>query len=152
MNLLNQINLSKFTHRADINGLRAIALVSIILFHAQLVLFGRDWFEGGFIGVDIFFVISGYLITRIIPFELQDKGSFSLFNFYERRARCILPMLLVVICVSIPYAWKRLLQSDFDEYAESIPASLFFGSNFFFYFSTTKYGADSSLLKTLLHT
>ena len=116
------------------------------------MLFGRDWFEGGFIGVDIFFVISGYLITRIILSELETKGSFSFLNFYERRARRILPMLFVVIFVSIPYAWERLLPSDFVEYAESILASLFFGSNFFFYFSTTEYGADSALLKPFLHT
>lgn len=109
-------------------------------------------FEGGFIGVDIFFVISGYLITRIIFSELQTKGSFNFPNFYERRARRILPMLFVVIFASMPYAWQKLLPSAFVEYAESILASLFFGSNFFFYFSTTEYGADSALLKPFLHT
>ncbi|MGH1543481.1 MAG: acyltransferase family protein [Arenicella sp.] len=146
------MNSSKLSYRAEIDGLRAIAVVSVILYHAQMVLFGRDWFEGGFIGVDIFFVISGYLITRIILSELQTKGSFSFLYFYERRARRILPMLFVVIFVSIPYAWQKLLPSDFVEYAESILASLFFGSNFFFYFSTTEYGADSALLKPFLHT
>ena len=142
----------KLNYRAEIDGLRAIAVVSVILYHAQMVLFGRDWFEGGFIGVDIFFVISGYLITRIILSELESKGSFSFLNFYERRARRILPMLFVVVFVSIPFAWQKLLPSDFVEYAESILASLFFGSNFFFYFSTTEYGADSALLKPFLHT
>ena len=146
------MNSSKLSYRAEIDGLRAIAVVSVILYHAQLVLFGRDWFGGGFIGVDIFFVISGYLITRIILSELESKGSFSFLNFYERRARRILPMLFVVIFVSIPFAWQKLLPSDFVEYAESILASLFFGSNFFFYFSTTEYGADSALLKPFLHT
>jgi len=139
-------------YRAEIDGLRALAVVSVILYHAQMVLFGRDWFEGGFIGVDIFFVISGYLITRIILSELETKGSFSFMNFYERRARRILPMLFVVIFVSIPFAWEKLLPSNFVEYAESILASLFFGSNFFFYFSTTEYGTDSALLKPFLHT
>lgn len=117
-----------------------------------MLLFGREWFEGGFIGVDIFFVISGYLIARIILSEVQTNGSFSFSHFYERRARRILPVLFVVIFVSIPYAWHKLLPSDFVEYAESILASLFFGANFFFYFSTTEYGADSSLLKPFLHT
>lgn len=149
---MKQVNSSKLSYRAEIDGLRAIAIISVILYHAKMVLFGMDWFEGGFIGVDIFFVISGYLITRIILSELQTKGSFSFLNFYERRARRILPMLLVVIFVSIPYAWQRLLPSDFVEYAESIVAALFFGSNFFFYFSTTEYGADSALLKPFLHT
>ena len=146
------MNSPKLSYRAEIDGLRAIAVVSVILYHAQMVLFGRDWFEGGFIGVDIFFVISGYLITRIILSELELKGSFSFLNFYERRARRILPMLFVVVFVSIPFAWQKLLPSDFVEYAESILASLFFGANFFFYFSTTEYGADSALLKPFLHT
>ena len=116
------------------------------------MVFGRDWFEGGFIGVDIFFVISGYLITRIFLSELQSKGSFSFLTFYERRARRILPMLFVVIFVSMPFAWQKLLPSEFVEYAESILTSIFFGSNFFFYLSTTEYGADSALLKPFLHT
>lgn len=146
------MNFPKLSYRAEIDGLRAIAVVSVILYHAQMMLFGKDWFEGGFIGVDIFFVISGYLITRIILSELESKGSFSFLNFYERRARRILPMLFVVIFVSVPYAWQKLLPSDFIEYSESILASLFFGSNFFFYFSTTEYGADSALLKPFLHT
>jgi len=152
VNQVNQVNSSKLSYRAEIDGLRAIAVVSVILYHAQMVLFGRDWFEGGFIGVDIFFVISGYLITRIILSELESKGSFSFINFYERRARRILPMLFVVIFASVPYAWQKLLPSDFVEYARSILASLFFGSNFFFYLRTTEYGADSALLKPFLHT
>ncbi|MGB0718402.1 MAG: acyltransferase family protein [Alphaproteobacteria bacterium] len=146
------MNSSKLNYRAEIDGLRAIAIVSVILYHAQMVLFGRDWFEGGFIGVDIFFVISGYLITRIILSEIQSNSSFSFLGFYERRARRILPMLFVVIFGSIPFAWQRLLPSDFVDYAESILTSLFFGSNFFFYYSTTEYGADSALLKPFLHT
>lgn len=142
----------KLSYRAEIDGLRSIAVISVILYHAQVMLFGRDWFEGGFIGVDIFFVISGYLITRVIISEIQTNGSFSFLNFYERRARRILPMLFVVILVSIPFAWQKLLPSDFIDYANSILASVFFGSNFFFYFSTTEYGADSALLKPFLHT
>ena len=142
----------KLSYRVEIDGLRAIAVVSVILYHAQIVLLGRDWFEGGFIGVDIFFVISGYLITRLILSEIESGGSFSFLNFYERRARRILPMLFVVIFASILFAWQKLLPTDFVEYAESILSSLFFGSNFFFYFSVTEYGADSSLLKPFLHT
>lgn len=66
-----------------------MAVISVIFYHAQMVLFGRDWFEGGFIGVDIFFVISGYLITRIILSELQIKGYFNFLRFYEQRVRRI---------------------------------------------------------------
>ncbi len=147
------MNSSKLSYRAEIDGLRAIAVVSVILYHAQFGSLGSIVrFTGGFIGVDIFFVISGYLITRIILSELESKGSFSFLNFYERRARRILPMLFVVIFVSIPYASQKLLPSDFVEYAGSTLASLFFSSNFFFYFSTTEYNAESALLKPFLHT
>ena len=139
-------------YRAEIDGLRAIAVVSVILYHAQIVIFGRDWFEGGFIGVDIFFVISGYLITRIILTELEQTNTFNFIKFYERRARRILPMLLVVITVCIPFAWQKLLPLDLVEFAKSSLSAIGFGSNFFFYFSTTEYGATSALLKPLLHT
>lgn len=77
---------SKLAYRPEIDGLRSIAVVSVILYHAQLNVLGRNTFEGGYIGVDIFFVISGYLITRITISELKDTGSFSFKNFYERRA------------------------------------------------------------------
>ena len=139
-------------YRAEIDGLRAIAVVSVILYHAQIVIFGRDWFEGGFIGVDIFFVISGYLITRIILTELEQNNTFSFIKFYERRARRILPMLLVVIAVCIPFAWQRLLPLDLIDFAKSALSAIGFGSNFFFYFSNVDYGANSALLKPLLHT
>ena len=149
---MNQVNSSKLSYRAEIDGLRAIAVVSVILYHAQMVLFGRDWFEGGFIGVDIFFVISGYLITRIILSELESKGSFSFLNFYERRARRILPMLFVVIFVSCPMRGKSSFRQILLNTLKASLLRLFFGSNFFFYFSTTEYGADSALLKPFLHT
>ena len=109
------MNSSKLSYRAEIDGLRAIAVVSVILYHAKIVLFGRDWFEGGFIGVDIFFVISGYLITRIILSELQSKGSFSFLNFYERRSRRILPMLIVVVLITFLYGFFTLLPSEMRE-------------------------------------
>ena len=149
---MKQVSQSKLSYRAEIDGLRAIAVLSVIFYHAQFILFGRDWFEGGYIGVDIFFVISGYLITRIILAELQEEGGFSFLNFYQRRARRILPMLFVVIIVSVPFAWHKLWLSDFVEYAESLLASLFFGSNLFFYFNATGYATDSALLKPFLHT
>ena len=139
-------------YRAEIDGLRAIAVVSVILYHAKIVIFGRDWFEGGFVGVDIFFVISGYLITRIILTELEQTNTFSFIKFYERRARRILPMLLVVIAACIPFAWQKLLPLDLVDFANSALSAIAFGSNFFFYFSTTEYGANSALLKPLLHT
>ena len=146
------MNNSSISYRPEIDGLRAIAVISVIIFHAQIIINEKNLLEGGFIGVDIFFVISGYLITRIIFKELLLKNSFDFFNFYERRARRILPMLFVVIFVSIPFAWKKLFPSDFVEYVDSIISSILFVSNFFFYFSETEYDASSSLLKPFLHT
>ncbi len=140
-------------YRGEINGLRAIAVLAVIFYHAEFDIFGRDdWFDAGFIGVDIFFIISGYLITRIILNELAASGRFNFWRFYEKRARRILPMLFVVMLASFPLAWQRLFSIDFIEYSQSIIASLLFVSNFFFYFSTTDYGAADSLLKPFLHT
>ena len=87
----------KITYRPEIDGLRAIAVSAVILYHSQIIILGQRPFKGGFIGVDIFFVISGYLITSLILKELITTGSFSFKNFYERRVRRILPALLVVI-------------------------------------------------------
>ena len=84
----------KISYRPEIDGLRAIAVGAVILYHAQITFLGHQPFKGGFIGVDIFFVISGYLITSIILKELITTGSFSFKYFYERRIRRILPVLL----------------------------------------------------------
>jgi peptidoglycan/LPS O-acetylase OafA/YrhL len=145
------MNSPKIFYRPEIDGLRAVAVISVIFYHAKIKVFGEYFLDGGFIGVDIFFVISGYLITRIILEELQVKGSFNFFNFYEKRARLILPMLFIVIFFSIPFAWQKLPPRSLIEFAESVLASLFFFANFFFYFNATQYGADSSLLKPFLH-
>ena len=91
----------KLNYRPEIDGLRAIAVGAVILYHAQITFFGFQPFKGGFIGVDIFFVISGYLISFIILKELITTGSFSFKHFYERRIRRILPALLFVILVCI---------------------------------------------------
>ena len=120
----------KITYRPEIDGLRAIAVGAVILYHAQINIFGHQLFKGGFIGVDIFFVISGYLITSIIFKELVTTGSFSFKHFYERRIRRILPALLFVMLVSLPFAWIYLLPSSFIDFSKSILYSLGFSSNF----------------------
>ena len=142
----------KLPYRSEIDGLRTIAVLSVILYHAQIVVFGHDFFKGGFVGVDIFFVISGYLISRILLSELFEKGKISFLQFYERRARRILPILFTVFLVSFPLAYKYLLPNQFIEYAQSILSATFFGSNIFFYFTNTQYGAEDSLLQPFLHT
>jgi len=142
----------KIIYRPEIDGLRAIAVGAVILYHAQMTIFGQQSFKGGFIGVDIFFVISGYLITSIILKELVNTGSFSFKHFYERRIRRILPALLFVMLVSLPFAWIYLLPSSFIDFSKSILYSLGFSSNFYFWYSGQQYGAESGMLKPFLHT
>ena len=132
-------------YRKEIDGLRAIAVLPVILFHA-----GFTTFSGGFVGVDIFFVISGYLITTIIVDEM-DKGSFSLLNFYERRARRILPALFFVMLCTLPFAWFWMLPQDLKSFSQSLVAVSAFGSNVLFYL-TSGYFDTASELKPLLHT
>ena len=142
----------KLTYRPEIDGLRAIAVGAVIIYHTQITIFGYQLFKGGFIGVDIFFVISGYLITSIILKELVNTGSFSFKHFYERRVRRILPALLFVMLVSLPFAWMYLLPSSFIDFSKSILYSLGFTSNFYFHYSGQVYGAESGLFKPFLHT
>ena len=142
----------KLTYRPEIDGLRAIAVGAVIFYHAQITIFGHQIFKGGFIGVDIFFVISGYLITSIILKELITTGSFSFKHFYERRIRRILPVLLFIMLVSLPVAWMYLLPNSFIDFSKSILYSLGFSSNFYFHYSGQQYGAESGLLKPFLHT
>ena len=142
----------KLTYRPEIDGLRAIAVGVVILYHAQISIFDHQLFKGGFIGVDIFFVISGYLITSIILKELVITGLFSFKNFYERRVRRILPVLLVVMLVSLPFAWLYLLPSNLIDFSKSVLYSLGFSSNFYFKYSGQQYGALDGLFKPFLHT
>ena len=139
-------------YRPEIDGLRFIAVISVILYHAQITIFGFQPFKGGFIGVDIFFVISGYLITSIILKELIEKGVFSFKNFYKRRVRRILPVLIFVMLVSIPFSWVYIYPIDLVGYSKSILYSLGFGSNYYFHYSGLEYGSPESLLKPFLHT
>src|SRR5260221_3473563 len=93
----------RLPYRREIDGLRAVAVIPVILFHA-----GFRAFAGGFVGVDVFFVISGYLITSLIVAE-QDAGTFTLLGFYDRRARRILPALFAAIAACLPFAWLWLV-------------------------------------------
>ena len=119
----------KLSYRPEIDGLRAIAVIAVIFYHAQITIFNHQPFQGGFIGVDIFFVISGYLITSIILKELITSGNFSFKYFYERRIRRILPVLLFVMLISLPFAWSYIIPGSFIDFAKSILYSLGFSSN-----------------------
>lgn len=132
-------------YRPEIDGLRALAVLPVVLFHA-----GIEPFSGGYIGVDIFFVISGYLITTIILDDLH-KGRFSLSRFYERRARRILPALLVVTLVCLPAAWLWLAPADLAQFSRSLVAVALFSSNILFW-RESGYFDVAGELKPLLHT
>ena len=142
----------KLTYRPEIDGLRAIAVLLVIFYHAEITVLGNNFFKAGFIGVDIFFVISGYLITSLILKELKEKNKFSFLHFYERRARRILPALFFVMLLTIPFAWIYLLPSNFVDYSKSILYSIGFTSNFYFHFSGLEYGSPDGLFKPFLHT
>lgn len=138
-------------YRPEIDGLRAVAVFSVVIFHAKFSQ-GNDsiLLSGGYLGVDIFFVISGYLITSIILRRLE-KGRFSFTDFYIRRAKRILPALFLVTFTTLPFAWYFLLPQEMIEYAHSLLSTIFFYSNFQF-LSEDPYWATSGELKPLLHT
>ena len=131
--------------RKDINGLRAIAVIAVVLFH-----FNPSWLPGGFSGVDIFFVISGYLITGIL-FRSLEKDSLSLVGFYKSRARRIIPALAAMCCVLLVLGWFYLLPLEYSELGKHVAASLGFYSNFT-YWSEAGYFTASAHEKWLLHT
>ena len=141
----------KLNYRPEVDGLRAIAVGAVIFYHAQISFLGYEPFSGGFVGVDIFFVISGYLITSIILKELLTTGSFSFKYFYERRIRRILPVLLLVMLASLPVAYKYIQPYEINEYSKSILYSLGFSSNFYFHNSGLDYAVEG-LKHPFLHT
>ena len=132
-------------YRREIDGLRAIAVLPVLFFHA-----GFELFSGGFVGVDVFFVISGYLITSIIIKE-QREERFTLLNFYERRARRILPALFLVLISCMPFAWLWMAPEQLRDFGQSLIATPLFLSNVLFG-SEVGYFAAPVELKPLLHT
>ncbi|EDM31870.1 putative putative membrane-located cell surface saccharide saccharide acetylase [Roseovarius sp. TM1035] len=131
-------------YRPEIDGLRAIAILPVVFYHA-----GVTWFPGGFVGVDVFFVISGYLITSIILSE-RAAGNFTLTGFYGRRIRRIFPALFVMMAVSYPIAWALLDPSAMAEFSGSIAASTVFFANVYF-LEVSGYFATAAEFKPLLH-
>ena len=132
-------------YRAEIDGLRALAVMPVIFFHA-----GFELFSGGFVGVDVFFVISGYLITTILIEDIENKR-FSILNFYERRARRILPALFFVMLICIPFAWLWMLPSQMKAFSQSLVAVSLFASNILFW-RESGYFDTAGEEKPLLHT
>ncbi len=137
--------LSPMDYRRDIDGLRAIAVIAVILFH-----YGFSFMPGGFIGVDIFFVISGYLITSIILNDLSG-ARFTFKDFYLRRARRILPALYAVLITSALLALVLFLPQNLVDFGKTLISTVMFGSNIFF-MQGTGYFDSPVILKPLLHT
>lgn len=132
-------------YRADIDGLRALAILPVLLFHV-----GLGAFSGGYVGVDIFFVISGYLIARALNDDLA-AGRFSILTFYDRRIRRIFPALIFVMVLTWVGAFILLLPSDFTDFSKSLAAASGFVSNLYFW-KHSGYFENSALLRPLLHT
>lgn len=133
------------TYRAEIDGLRALAVIPVILFHA-----GADFFGGGFLGVDVFFVISGYLISSIILNELAEE-KFKLSKFYERRAKRILPALALVLFITALgfLIFVNPSEQEMEMLEDSVISSIFFSSNFYFPFHSGYFAADADLLPAI---
>jgi peptidoglycan/LPS O-acetylase OafA/YrhL len=133
------------SYRPDIDGLRAIAILSVTAYHLDINPFG-----GGYVGVDVFFVISGYLITRMIYQDIQSR-SFSFLDFYERRIRRIFPALFAVFIFSLAFSYCIFLPKDFQSFFQSLVAATLFASNLLFW-KTAGYFESAAELKPLLHT
>jgi peptidoglycan/LPS O-acetylase OafA/YrhL len=132
-------------HRPDIDGLRAVAIVPVVLFHA-----GVPGFSGGYVGVDVFFVISGFLITGILRHEI-DAGVFTLAGFYERRIRRLLPALFAMMLVTSAASAWLLLPPDLVDFGLSVLATVFFTSNVLFWQQSGYFGPAAEEIP-LLHT
>ncbi len=147
-NLLKLTDISeikRISFRQDINGLRAIAVLAVVFYHADV-----EIFKGGWLGVDIFFVISGYLISNIIISELNENA-FSFKNFYLRRVKRILPALFSTLVLTIPFAYFLLTPKAMEEYVSSMISSIFFYANYHF-MNLDFYIAESTKVMPLLHT
>lgn len=138
-------NPAHLEYRRELDGLRALAVLPVMFFHA-----GYAAFSGGFLGVDVFFVISGYLITRLLLADLS-QGGISYLRFYERRSRRLLPALFVVTFASFGMAWCLLLPADMKDFSESLVWVSAFAANFHFW-QSSGYFETAAEFKPLLHT
>ncbi len=136
-------------YRRDIDGLRAVAVTSVVAYHA-----GAPGFGGGFVGVDVFFVISGFLITGLLVKELRERGSIDLLAFYARRARRLLPAFFLVVAATLLLGWFFLvpLGGEQQSLARSASAAAVYLANMHFAWTTGGYFDDPSELQPLLHT
>lgn len=135
---------SRPKYHPDIDGLRALAVLSVVIYHAF-----PEWLKGGFVGVDIFFVISGYLISTII-FTNLEKETFSFREFYIRRVKRLFPALLLVLVSSLLFSWFALFADEFEQLGKHVLAGTVFISNLVFW-SENGYFDNIAASKPLLH-
>ncbi len=138
-------NQAHLRYRPDIDGLRALAVVPVVLYHNGL------GFPGGYVGVDVFFVISGYLITKII-YTLVTEGKFSFVEFYDRRIRRLFPALFVMLLAVAAWSIFYLIWLDLSDFGASLAAATAYVSNFYFYYDTSGYFQEDVRTMPLLHT
>ena len=134
----------KLAYRPELDGLRGISVLGVLFFHVKF-----DFFSGGYLGVDVFIVISGYLITSII-FEKLRIEKFSFLDFFLRRSQRLLPSYFIVLIVSLLFSYFLLLPDDLLKFSKSLVSSTFFISNFFFWL-TSGYWEEGGF-NPLLHT
>ena len=139
-------------YRPEIDGIRTLAILPVLVYHLKIPMGDGYVLPGGFLGVDLFLVISGFLITRIILEEMQSTGTFSITNFYMRRARRILPALVMVIIATMIAGLFVLYPTQLSRLGVSSLAALGFVSNAYWFVALGDYGAPSGLLQPLLHT
>ena len=132
--------------RSDITGLRALAVIPVLIFHAW-----PSMLPGGFVGVDVFFVISGYLISGILFRQLQRTGSVDIGEFYGKRIRRIIPNLLCVLLFTAIVGWFFLTPSEYHDLGQQIYSSAFFYQNFRLIKELGNYFATDALMQPLLH-
>ena len=141
-------------YRPEIDSLRAFSILAVLIYHLEILTSYNKFFllNGGFLGVDTFFVISGYLITTIILNELK-KNNFSILYFFQRRIRRILPVFLFVVFLTNLAAWFLLLPNSLENFSKSVLHSIIFNSNFYFWYDVHQaYSHEQTTLHPLLHT
>lgn len=143
--------MARLKYRIELDVLRALAIILVICYHLEVQFFNFVIFRGGFLGVDIFFVISGYLISSIIKTEIINN-QFNFNDFIERRLRRIIPVFLLAVLISLPLGYFFIMPSEMVDLAKSAISSSFLLSNYYFHFSLSSYANLSSFLKPLIHT
>ena len=144
--------IKKIDYIPQLDFLRAIAVIWVVLYHSKIEIFNYEIFKGGFLGVDIFFVISGYIITKIALSEYNLNQTISISSFFFRRFKRIFPALFFLILVSTILSFYIMIPIHLVDYSLSSISSLFFLSNLYFHYSGLLYGAQDVLLKPLIHT